>query len=92
MKTLFDLIQEWRSTRADAERIEIQARKTRQQAAALETQVCDALLQHGPVVAGSELFLPPESPNDQIRVQRVTDAIRVVLSQSETTNPKGGAA
>jgi hypothetical protein len=90
MKTLWDLIQEWKSVRADAERIEVLASKTRQQANALEARLLDALMQHGPVMACSDLYLPPSHPSDPIRIQRVLDAMSIVLP--ETTNPKGGAA
>ncbi len=92
MKTLWDLIQEWRSVQADAERIEIHARKMRQRAKELEAQVSDALLQHGPVVAISELFLPPDNPSNPIRIQPVTDALKIVVSEPEHQNPKGGVA
>lgn len=92
MKTLFDLIQEWRGVQADAERIEAQVRKTRQRASELEAQITDTLLQHGPVVVLSELFLPPENPNNPIRTQRVTDAIRIVVPDPKNPNTEGGAA
>jgi hypothetical protein len=83
VKTLFDLIQEWRGVQADAERIEVHARKTRQHAKELEAQIADTLLRHGPVVALSELFLPPDSPSNPIRIQRVTDAIKIVIPEPE---------
>jgi hypothetical protein len=83
VKTLFDLIQEWRGVQGDAERIEVQARRTRQRATELEARITDALIQHGPVMVCTELFLPPENPNNPIRIQRVKDAIEIVVSEPE---------
>lgn len=92
MKTLFDLIYEWKGLKDQAERMEVQARKARHEANDLEAKLRDALLEHGPVMACTELFLPPENPHDPIRILNVHDAINIALPQTETTNPNEGGA
>lgn len=92
MKTLWDLIYEWKGLKDQAERMEVQARKTRNEANELEAKLRDALLEHGPVMACTELLLPPENPHDPIRILNVQDAINIVLPQTETTNPTEGGA
>jgi hypothetical protein len=90
MKTLWDLIYEWRGVTAEAERIEAQAVRTRAQANALEGQLRDALRIHGPITNGTEVFLPPANDDAPVNVLPITEAIRIELPKPQTL--EGGAA
>ena len=91
MKTLWDLIQAWKSARSEAERIEVHAQKARKHVNDLEIRLRDVLVEHGPALACNELYLPPDDPSNPVRVLPVADAMNVVLSKEETEKPKGGA-
>ena len=79
MRTVWDLIYNWKAAEAEAERAEKEARQARKIADDLQERFRQALIQHGPIKTGGVLYLVPSQPGDPIRAQPIKDAMEIGL-------------
>ena len=85
METVWDLIYRWTSAQAEADRKEAAAREARQAANDLDRLFREALRKHGPIKHHDDLYLPPASPDEPIRVQAVQDSLDIPLEPAANT-------
>jgi hypothetical protein len=79
MRTVWDLIYDWKAKEAEAQRAEQEARQARRIADELRERFRDALIQHGPIKTGGVLYLAPGQPGDPIHALPIKDAMEIGL-------------